>query len=748
MKEMEAQYRTLMRGLLDITDNLVDGKVVPPPGVVRHDGDDPYLVVAADKGTAHLSDVANEVAAEYGFWLDDAFASGGSFGYDHKEEGITARGAWECVKRHFRETGKDIQTEPFTVVGVGDMSGDVFGNGMLLSRQIRLIAAFDHRHIFIDPDPDPEVSFGERQRLFALPRSSWDDYDRAKLSPGAMIVPRASKEVALTAEARVALGIDAAVERLDGEALIRAVLAAPAELLWNGGIGTYVKDREETHAEVGDSSNDPVRVDADQLRCKVVGEGGNLGFTQRARITYALLGGRINTDALDNSAGVDMSDHEVNLKILLGAPVAAGDMTGEQRNTLLEEMTDEVSRLVLHNNISQSLAVSLDEVRSRESLGDFVGLIAAFERERVLDRDGAGLPSADELQDRARDGVGLTRPTLCVLLAYAKLTAGARLLESSLPDDPATLKYLVRYFPAAAVRAVGAKRLQEHRLRREIITTYLVSDLVDLMGSSFLHRVARDSGRGVDEVVWAWYIASELAGAGEIRADLADLEGEFPAETVYRWYHGLARVLARTPRWMLNNVAPGASPALVIEEHLEGLARLRSGFDEIVAGEDRQLFAERMRELRELGVERTLAARLITLRFLPELLDTVRVAREAGTDAVETARAYYMISERLGSAWLQQALRDAMGEETWEKRLGQSLIADVNRAHRAVAHQVLSWEEQRGTSVAECLAEYENTHAREAQLYFSVLQELREAGTVSLAAAAVAVRALMEMASG
>ncbi|HET6764479.1 MAG TPA: NAD-glutamate dehydrogenase domain-containing protein, partial [Longimicrobiaceae bacterium] len=404
MAEAAEQYRTLMRGLLDLTDNLVEGKVVPPPGVKRLDGDDPYLVVAADKGTAHLSDVANAVAAEYGFWLGDAFASGGSHGYDHKEEGITARGGWECVKRHFREMGKDIQTTPFTVAGVGDMSGDVFGNGMLLSEQIRLVAAFDHRHIFLDPDPEPARSFAERRRIFDLPRSSWEDYDRALLSAGGMIVPRASKEVVLTPEVKRALGIPAEVERLDGEGLIRAVLTAPVELLWNGGIGTYVKDREETNAEVGDTTNDPVRVNAEDLRCKVVGEGGNLGFTQRGRIAFALAGGRLNTDALDNSAGVDMSDHEVNLKILLNRVVEDGDLTPDGRNTVLESMTDQVSDLVLRNNIGQSLAVSLDEQRSRAALDDFGALIAQLDRDKRWDRAAEGIPPEQAMAEHAASG--------------------------------------------------------------------------------------------------------------------------------------------------------------------------------------------------------------------------------------------------------------------------------------------------------------------------------------------------------
>ena len=746
MKEAADQYGTLIRGMLDITDNLVEGRVVPPTGVVRHDGDDPYLVVAADKGTAHLSDVANSISAEYGFWLDDAFASGGSYGYDHKEEGITARGAWECVKRHFREMGKDIQEEPFTVAGIGDMSGDVFGNGMLLSRQIRLLAAFDHRHIFIDPDPDPATSYAERQRVFDLPRSSWDDYDRSKLSPGAMIVPRASKEVAITPEAREALGIEGSVERMDGEALVRAVLKAPVELLWNGGIGTYVKSREETNAEAGDSANDPVRINAEDLRCKVIGEGGNLGLTQRGRITYALQGGRINTDAIDNSAGVDMSDHEVNLKILLTPMVAAGEMEFDDRNRLLEEMTDEVSRLVLGNNVSQSLAVSLDEARSREALGDFAALITAFERDRMLDRGAEGIPGSDEIEDRARDGRGLTRPTLCVLLSYAKLQAGSRVLESLLPDDPATQGYLVNYFPREAVEAAGPDRLGEHRLRREIVTTYLVSDLVDLMGASFLHRVARDTGQEMAAVVRAWYIGSQISGATEIRADLERMEGAYPSQTIYRWLFGLARVLERTTRWVLANLDPLADTTAMVEEHRSGLSRLRTEFTRIVTGEDRELFHDRMAELAELGVEEKLAARLITLRFLPELLDILRIAKEARADVVDTARAYYRVSEELQSSWLQQTLRTGVRIEVWEKRLAQALVGDVARAHRTVSQAILECRNRSDGQIEDCLHEFKGQRAREFERYREIMEELRNLDQPPLAGYAVAVRALHELA--
>ena len=742
--EAADQYRTLIRGMLDVTDNLQGSKVVPPPGVVRHDGDDPYLVVAADKGTAHLSDVANAVSAEYGFWLGDAFASGGSNGYDHKKEGITARGGWECVRRHFREMGKDIQAEPFTVAGIGDMSGDVFGNGMLLSRQIRLVAAFDHRHIFVDPTPDPAVSFEERQRMFNLPRSSWDDYDRAKLSPGAFIVPRAAKEVELTPEARTALGLADDVTVLDGESLIRAVLKAPVELLWNGGIGTYVKDAEETHADVGDPTTDPVRIDADELRCKVVGEGGNLGFTQRGRITFHLRGGRINTDALDNSAGVDMSDHEVNLKILLNRVVQDGELDLDGRNDLLREMTDEVSTLVLHDNVSQSLAVSLDERRTKDTLDDFVALIQALERDRLLNREAEGIPGNDEIAGRRLDGTGLSRPTLCVLLAHAKMFAKAQLLASRVPDDPATESYLVNYFPPQAVEAAGTERLRGHRLRREIVTTQLVNDLVDLMGSSFLHRVSRDTGNGIPDVVRAWLVASRISGAPEIRADLAALEGKYPAETIYRWLMGLARVLESTTVWILANTPGQAATDALIEDARSGLAALRGNFAKIVSGEDRALFLARLGELQDLGVDRTLGERLITLRFLPQLLEIVEVARRAGTDELKTAKAFYAVSERFGTARLREDVRAAAGRDTWERRFAQALADDVQGAQRVLVEAVLA-RQAAGAEGKRALDQVEKEHPRQSRAYRELVSELR-GGDCPLAAYALAVHQLRDLA--
>ena len=737
-EERRQQYMTLMRGLLDITDNLVEGKVVPPPLVVRHDGDDPYLVVAADKGTADLSDTANAVAVEYGFWLGDAFASGGSHGYDHKREGITARGAWECVKRHFREMGKDIQTEPFTVAGVGDMSGDVFGNGMLLSEQIRLLAAFDHRHIFIDPDPDPAISFAERRRVFELGRSSWEDYDRALWSPGAMLVPRASKEVVLTPEARRALGIDEGVERLDGEGLVRAVLTAPVELLWNGGIGTYVKDEEETHADAGDTTNDPVRINAQELRCQVVGEGGNLGFTQRGRISAALGGVRLNTDALDNSAGVDMSDHEVNLKIFLNRVVEGGGLTLEGRNELLASMTDQVSELVLRNNIGQSLAVSLDQARSREALDDFAALIGQLERDRRLNREAEGIPAPDEIRERAKEALGLTRPTLSVLLAHSKLYAKGQLLESTVLDDPAMDSYLVHYFPPAAVESAGESGVRGHQLRREIVATELVNDLVNLMGSSFLHRVSRDSGAAIPQVVRAWLVASRIGGAPEIRAELAELEGRFPSATVYGWLSGLARVLEDTTHWILANTAPDADTTALTEEARAGLSTLRGAFGSFVAGEDRALYEAHLAELVELGVERVLAERLVTLRFLPQLLEIVSAARAAGTEPLATAAAYYLVAEQLGTARLRESLRAAAGDDPWDRRHAQALSDDVAAAQRRIVAVTLA--RSNGAGPAAALTALEDEQGREVRALRDLLAELRPDSPLS--AFALAVRLL------
>ncbi|MDB5651822.1 MAG: NAD-glutamate dehydrogenase, partial [Hyphomicrobiales bacterium] len=509
MAEGIASYEIFIRALLDLTDNIVEGQIVPPRDTVRHDGDDPYLVVAADKGTATFSDIANRISLEHGHWLGDAFASGGSAGYDHKKMGITARGAWEAVKRHFREIGTDIQSVPFTVAGVGDMSGDVFGNGMLLSKEIHLVAAFDHRDIFLDPNPEPAAALAERTRLFALPRSSWQDYDVKLLSTGGGIYPRTLKQVPLSAEVRALLGLDQA--HATPQEVIRAILRARVDLLWFGGIGTYVRASQETDEQAGDRSNDPVRIAATDLRCKVIGEGANLGVTQRGRIAAGLAGVRLNSDAIDNSAGVNTSDIEVNIKIALSAPIRDGRLDLEGRNALLASMTDDIAALVLRNNYRQPLSLSLSQRRGPEDVGFAIRLMQTLEKQGRLDRGVEFLPDDAALVARARSGIGLTRPELSVLLAYAKLATHDALLESDVPDDPFLSRELMLYFPRPMVERFP-DAIQGHRLRREIVATALANALIDRGGPTIVSRLADETGAGAPIAARAFVILREAYG--------------------------------------------------------------------------------------------------------------------------------------------------------------------------------------------------------------------------------------------
>jgi glutamate dehydrogenase len=739
--EVVAQYRTLIRGLLDVTDNLAERGVVRPDRLVVHDDADPYLVVAADKGTATFSDIANEVAAEYGFWLGDAFASGGSNGYDHKGVGITARGAWVCVHRHFRELGLDTQMEPFTVVGIGDMSGDVFGNGMLLSPEIRLVAAFDHRHIFLDPTPDAASSFAERQRLFALGRSSWLDYDTALLSDGGFIVPRGIKSIELSPSAAAALGIEDDERRMDGETLVRTVLRAPVDLLWNGGIGTYVKAPTERHVDVGDSANDAVRIDASELRCRVLGEGGNLGLTQRARVHFALNGGLCYTDAIDNSGGVDLSDREVNLKILLNAAVAEGRLDSDGRNALLQDLTEAITDRVLSDNRSQSLAISLDARRAADGFEDFHGLMVAFERNRVMDRAGEALPTLEDLSERRTQGQSLTRPELAVLLAYAKLTLKPALVDGTMLDDPAMNGYLVDYFPAGAVEAAGPVALAGHRLRRDIIATQLANEMLDLMGVTFLHRLTRDTGQSEAAAARAWFIASRLSGAPELRAQLTSLEDRLPSDVIYRWLLGLARVLERTTRWILANVDVSAPIGGIIAQYFDGLCELRGGFRAIVVGADRELFEARVEEARELTDREDLAASIITLRFFDQLMEILTVARDTGQPTVRVGRSYYLASELLGVPRLREAIFAAAGDSRWDQRVAQALDEDLGRVHRALTTAAVT-AGSNDEPVDDMLARVAALHAPMLEAYRALLDDIASDERPSLAALIIAVREL------
>ncbi len=745
-EEGKAQYQTLQRGLLDLTDNLdPDGNIVPPPDVVCWDDPDPYLVVAADKGTARFSDVANGVSDEYGFWLQDAYASGGSNGYDHKAVGITARGAWECVKRHFRELRKNIQEEPFTVAGIGDMSGDVFGNGMLLSKQIRLVAAFDHRHIFIDPDPDPASTWTERKRMFDLGRSSWDDYDRSLLSEGGMIVARGSKEVVLSPQAIEALGLPEGTDPLDGESLIRVILTAPVELLWNGGIGTYVKATSETHAQVGDAANDAVRIDAPDLRCKVIGEGGNLGLTQAARIEYSLRGGRLNTDALDNSGGVDLSDREVNLKILLSRPVRQGDLPWDERNQLLEDLTDRVAEGVLKDNWSQSLAISLDELRQTDGFDDFRDLMVGLERAGLLDRYAEHLPTLEVLVERSELGEGLQRPELCVLLAYAKLQVKGALVATDLPDEPELEPYILEYFPDAAIERAGHDAVSEHRLRREIVTSQLTNDLVDLMGATFVHRVARDTGRSVRDIVAAWLVAARLAEHTEIMRHLSEMGPELSTSDAYRWLLGLSRVLERTTRWVLDHFHDGVDPAGLIRDNVDGVRQLQSSFRDIVAGPDRDMYEERVRALMGIGADERLASELLTLRFLDQLLEILHISQDTGSPPAEVGTVFYRVSDRLGIPWLRNQVERTASDDRWEQRAAAALAGDLTRAH----HRITAYALRRTGGAAdpgEAASRIMEARRQEMDRLRRLLDEIRSENEMSLAGLSVAVREIAALA--
>ena len=739
-REAKEQYRTLVRGLLDITDDL-NGAAASPEGVIRYDGFDPYLVVAADKGTATFSDTANAIAADYGFWLDDAFASGGSNGYDHKEVGITAAGAWESVKRHFREMGRNIQSEPFTVAGIGDMSGDVFGNGMLLSREIRLVAAFDHRHVFIDPDPDPEVSYEERKRLFEMGRSTWDEYDRDKLSAGGMIVSRGVKSVDLPPEVRTALGVAEDVVTLDGESLIRAVLKAPVDLLWNGGIGTYVKADGESHADAGDNSNDAVRINTSELRAKVVGEGGNLGLTQAARVEYALGGGRINTDALDNSGGVNLSDREVNLKILLNEVLNTGQVTRDERNALLRELTDTVAKLVLMDNESGCQAVSLDEYRARRGVGQFWSLMTRLGGTGLLDRDAEGLPSWEVLNARTEAHQSLTRPELSVLLSYAKLHLKAALLGSDLPDDPSAAEYFYGYFPARAVEVVGREAAANHRLRREIVACQMTNDLVDLMGSTFIDRLVRETGRDDVEIARAWLVAARLTQHDAILEEIRSRQESVSTAVTYRWTMGLARVLEQTTRWVLTNCDPEESTTALIEGSKVGLEALREKFHDIVAGEDRDNYMSRVKSGTPRPEDEPFVQKLMALHFLDHLLEIMHLARTTGTDPVKAATVYYWVTEELRIPWLIRTIESRSGQDRWQQRWALGLVQDLGAIRRNLTGSALEGE---GT-----LAIALGFEGEEAQLsrFHEILAEVEAEEPISLAGLSVAIQEIRYLAS-
>ncbi len=733
--EVVACYQAFIRGLLDLTDNLVAGEVRQPPDTVVHDGDDAYLVVAADKGTATFSDVANAISVEYGFWLGDAFASGGSVGYDHKAIGITARGAWESVRRHARVLGRDADADPLVTVGIGDMSGDVFGNGMLRSSALRLVAAFDHRHVFLDPDPDPALAFAERQRLFALPRSSWADYDPALISVGGGVYPRTAKAIEPSPQACRVLGL-AEGPRTPDE-LIAGILRAPVDLLWNGGIGTYVKASTESHADVGDRANDGLRVNGADLRAKMVGEGGNLGFTQLGRVEYARAGGLINTDAIDNSAGVDCSDHEVNIKILLDGIVAAGDITVKQRNELLASMTDEVAELVLAHNRAQTLALLMARRQSAPMANVHSRYIDLLESEGWLDRALEFLPSDKQIAERQLAGQGLTTPEFAVLIAYTKNSNVAEMVRSDLPDDPLLAADLVDYFPHPLRQRFPAA-IGTHALRREIIATRVVNEMVNLSGISFDHRMTEDTGASVVDVTRAWVVAREVFGFSALWKAIDDLGAEVRLDTQLELFLDCRRMVERGALWVLRHCRPPYDLTATAARFRPGIAELSRGLGPLLRGRMAEVMQSGEASRLAAGVPEEVAERAGVWPLLHTGFDAVELAESRGRTVLDVAAVQWALFDELDVMWLWEAIGALPRSDRWQTQARSAVRDDLLSTLTALTEACLA-----GGGVVE---EWIAANSRGVTRVAGMLTEIRRAESYDLTTMSVALRQLRNLA--
>ncbi|HEY0940199.1 MAG TPA: NAD-glutamate dehydrogenase [Steroidobacter sp.] len=739
-------YRTFISALLDITDNIVEGKIVPPPQVIRRDGDDPYLVVAADKGTATFSDIANSIAADYNFWLGDAFASGGSAGYDHKKMGITARGAWECVKRHFREMGIDTQAQDFTAVGIGDMAGDVFGNGMLQSPHIRLLAAFNHQHIFLDPDPDAAVSYKERQRLFNLPRSTWEDYNRKLISKGGGVFQRSAKSIKVSPQAQAMLGIKR--DSFTPIELIRAILCMPVDLLWNGGIGTYVKATEESHIDVGDRANDAVRVNGRELRCKVVGEGGNLGFSQRGRVEYALSGGRINTDFVDNSGGVDCSDHEVNIKILLNNLPSRAGLTLEKRNELLADMTDEVAALVLRDNYLQSQALSMLETRASKDLLEHAHSIRRLEVSGLLDRGLEFLPASEEIAERHQAGRGLTRPELAILLAYAKMALYSNLIDSDVPEDPYLGHELQRYFPALMQKRFG-KYLPEHRLRREIIATATTNSIINRMGPTFARRVQEDTRASAGTIARAYAIAREVVAMRDTWADIEALDTKIAAGVQYEMMFETTRLLRFCTYWLIHRQSGKLDIERQVSRFRSGMKELDGLLPRVLTGDDLTAFTHRHSRYIAAAVPDKLARRMASLTALRSGPDLVEITEQTGLPLERAATLYFGVGTALALDWIREQVEALGVEGHWQAVARTTLRDNVYNLQRALSLQVIaeSKRSQKGTKAppADVLEGWITRHRAAVDYLRQTVSDMRALPAMDFATLSVALQAVRRM---
>jgi glutamate dehydrogenase len=732
-REGVESYKTLLRGMLDLTDNLRGDEVIPPPQVTRVDGDDTYLVVAADKGTATFSDIANSVSAEYHFWLGDAFASGGSAGYDHKAMGITAKGGWEAVKRHFRELGVDIQREDFAVVGVGDMSGDVFGNAMLLSPHIKLFGAFNHSHIFVDPDPNPKSSLAERQRLFDE-RLNWNGYNTKLLSKGGAILERSAKSVKVSDE--VQKRFDLPSKSLTPADLIKAILRARADLLWLGGIGTYVKSTHEEHAAAHDRTNDALRINAGELRVRVVGEGANLGFTQKARIEFDLRGGKINTDAIDNSAGVDTSDHEVNIKILLNDAIERGELREGDRNKLLADMTDEVGRLVLRDNYEQTQAISITHALGESVLDEQARFMRVHERAGKLDRALEGLPDDDTIAERHAAHIGLTRPELAVLMAYSKIVLYQDLLASDLPDDPLLVEDLVRYFPEPLhVRFRPA--IERHRLRREIIATYETNTIINRVRPTLVMQMNDDTGKPPSDVARAFTIIRESFDLRSLWHDLEALDNELPAEKQIDMMIEVGRLLERAIAWLLRSGYEKLNIAAYVAEFRPRIETLAARLHDVLPAALLSNLKARQGELEASGIPSPLAYRVASLNVMSAAMDIVRLTR-AGRPVEDVARVYFGLGARFGLDRLRAAGASIAAETPWQKAAVAAVVDDLFNYQSTLASRVIRETDGARDPVDAWLASRQRVVERIDQ----TMTDFRAASTIDLAMLTVASRQL------
>lgn len=690
-QEVNYCYTSFISGLLDITDNIIKGKFVHPENVVCYDDFDPYLVVAADKGTATFSDTANAISKEYKFWLGDAFASGGSAGYDHKKMGITARGAWESIKRHFRECDLDLEKSHITVAGIGDMSGDVFGNGMIYSRHIKLVAAFDHRHIFIDPDPDPEISYYERVRLFNLPTSSWEDYNADIISKGGGVFKRSLKSITLTSQIKKILAVEDST--LTPVELIRAILKAPVDLLFNGGIGTYVKSSHQSQADVGDRTNDYCRVNGDELRCRVVGEGGNLGFTQLGRVEYALKGGLINTDFIDNSAGVDCSDHEVNLKILLDHEIQKGKLTYNKRNQLLASMTDEVSELVLKDNYFQALVMSFASFHSYKNINLHASYLKDLESLGVLDRQVEFLPDEKQILERKAAGIGLTRPELAVMLAYTKIHIKQEILKSSLPEDP-FLKQLVETAFPASMRKKYKSAMDDHRLHRDIIATQLSNHIINEMGITFVYRLQMETGAAIPQIIRAYTVASHIFDTIKLKRLVEELDFKIPMAMQYEMLYNIRNLINLSSRWFLHTNYLNDDLQKLIDHYSVRIKSIEDLIPTLMAGVTKEYLNNLVAEFLQAGIPEELARRIGTYRAIYTSLNIIDVATIHKLDLVKTAKVYFAAGERINLVWFRDQIAMDSREGHWNVLARLTLRDELDISQRALTIAIMKYDKK------------------------------------------------------